>query len=284
MGIQKNRKGYRVHFDGWPISEDKDIREDDILKINEEALAIKAQIESLDPRHDGENGLALQANSADFDKNEKVLAYWSGQMYSGKIVDVNGKKENDKQYYISYHGWRPKSDEWVTKENVFKMTPTANAIKAHLKKLADDNKKRKSEKVEKRKSVKIEKLKSEINEKQKGNQQKKIKPSLGPHELNDLNLKEDQNDPIDDWLTNNLFNKKSKAVTKKVYTPQPTCANTEVDDIEVGSDLKQYASKRSLLKKIMDLEKQVEEYKCAQEYNFCTKCKRHYDGYKKEGK
>jgi len=90
--IQKNRKGYRVHFDGWPISEDKDIREDDILKINEEALAIKAQIESLDPRHDRDNGLALQANSADFDKNEKVLAYWSGQMYSGKIVDVNGKK------------------------------------------------------------------------------------------------------------------------------------------------------------------------------------------------
>jgi len=192
------------------------------------------------------------------------------------------KKENDKQYYISYHGWGPKCYEWVTKENVFKMTPTANAIKAHLKKLADDNKKRKSEKVEKRKSEKVEKRKSEINEKKKGNQQKKIKQSLGPHELNDIDLKEDQNDPIDDWLTNNLHNKKPKEVTKKVYTPQPTCANTDVDDIEVGSDLKQYASKRSLLKKIMHLEKQNEEYKCALEYNFCTKCKRHYDGYKKE--
>merc|ERR1719273_1521503 len=126
-----------------------------------------------------------------------------------------------------------------------------------------------------------------VNQKHKRGNQKKIekqKKMKLPSENLELNkdILEEHHDPIDEWLTENLFTKKPiEGVTKEGDAPLPTCANSEVDSYEVAATLK-YASKRALLKKVQHLETLVDKYRSITEYNFCLKCKKCYDRSKEE--
>jgi len=275
--MDRNKRGYRVHWEGWSNTDDSDLTVDFILKITNEINEFYCQVESLDDRYPTSRSNGRQEGKVKFIQNEKVLVYWSGQIYSAKILDIDDKKENDMQYKIRYLGsWGKSSNDWVSHKNVFKASEGIEEVKAHLKKCKQLIE---SEKKTRRKSD------------AKGfNSMNREKRSL------EQCIGDDKNnvDAIDEWLTKNLFTEEPKTNAKQnsKMSSEKQIAEDRDDSfdkiaaalrrIEVAEEFKEVASKRTLLKEIEALKKENRELKSLQTRNFCLKCKRYYDYIAKE--
>jgi len=277
LEMDRNKRGYRVHWEGWPDTDDSDLTLDFLMKITNEANEFYCQVESLDDKYPTSRSNGRQDGKVKFIQNEKVLVYWSGQIYSAKIIDIDDKKENDMQYKIRYLGsWGKSSNDWVSHKHVFKAMVEIEEVKAHLKKckqLIDcENKiRRKSD--------------------AKGfNSKNRVKNSV----VECVGDDKDNVDAIDEWLTKNLFTEEPKANAKhnSKMSSEKQIAEDRDDSfdkiaaalrrIEVAEEFKEVASKRTLLKQIEALKKENEELKSLQTRNFCLKCKRYYDYVAKE--
>merc|ERR1712223_1237163 len=98
---------------------------------------------------------------------------------------------------------------------------------------------------------------------------------------------EDKTHATDEGLINELFIAKPMEQIKEMNNLFSNNVitiykNDNFDDLDVATPLKKYASKRSLLKRIEDLEKEIKELKCSQTEKFCLKCKKYYNFVAKE--
>jgi len=270
LEMNRNKKGYRVHWEGWPDSDDDDITIDYILKLNAENTSFKAQVESLDNKnsYNKENLQLKNENKSKFLQDEKVMVYWSGQIYSAKIIEVDKKKPNDIQYKIHYFGgWGKTADEWVGYRNVYKVTAAMEELKMQLRKckLLVDNEK------------KIKRV-SDV---------KAVNAKKGKRKLETSKNEDDKTQAADEELINDLFTAKPLAKIKEMNNLFSNNIITidkddNFDDFNVDTALKKYASKRSLLKKIEKLERENKELRFSQTEQFCLNCKRYYDFVAKE--
>merc|ERR1712156_1254080 len=230
--------------------------------------SFKAQVESLDNKngYSKENIQSKHENKAKFHQDEKVMVYWSGQIYSAKIIEIDKKKQNDIQYKIRYLTWGKSADEWVGYRNVYKATAAIEELKMQLKKckLLVDNEK------------KIKRV-SDV---------KAVNAKKGKRKL-ETSKNEDKTHATDEGLINELFTAKPMEQIKEMNNLFSNNVisidkNDNFDDLDVATTLKKYASKRSLLKRIEDLEKEIKELKCSQTEKFCLKCKKYYNFVAKE--
>jgi len=269
LEMNRNKKGYRVHWEGWPDSDDEDLTTDFILKLNKENTSFKAQVESLDYKngYNKENLQSKHENKSNFFQDEKVMVYWSGQIYSAKIIEIDKRKQNDIQYKIRYLTWGKSADEWLGYRNVYKVTAAMEELKMHLKKckLLVENE-RKIKRVSDVKAVHAKKSK---------------------RKLETFKNEEDKTQATDEGLINDLFTAKPFAKIKEMKDLFSNNVITidkddNFDDLNVDTHLKKYASKRSLLKRIKELKKENKELRCSQTEKFCLKCKKYYDFIAKE--
>jgi len=247
------------------------------MKITNETNEFYCQVLSLDDKYPTSRSNGRQEGKVKFIQNEKVLVYWSGQIYSAKILDIDDKKENDIQYKIRYLGsWGKSSNDWVSHKNVFKATVEIEEVKAHLKKC--------------KQLIDCEKKIRRKSDAKGFNSKNREKRSL------DQCVEDDKNnvDAIDEWLTKNLFAEEPKANAKLIskMSNEKQIVEDRNDNLDkiaaalrrIGDaeEFKEVASKRTLLKRIEELEKKNKELESLQTRNFCLKCKRYYDYVAKE--
>lgn len=90
-------------------------------------------------------GAAAAANGADataqFVKDECVLAFHGPMLYEAKIQDIRDDEEDGRSYLLHYRGWSTKWDEWVGSDRIVKHTPEneqrAKQLKARVVKSKD---------------------------------------------------------------------------------------------------------------------------------------------------
>lgn len=272
---QEKKKNYRyeIHYNGWSDSEDEIVSSDRLMKATKEVRAIKAQIESLDPKFN--QGLKY---SQRFSEKEKVFVYSGSLLYGAEILEVEDNGSNNIRYKVHYYGWNKQVDEWLESNRLFKRTKTSEDIKAKL------------QKSQKCANVKVPRK----GIKHKRNASKKIMDdnfSVEFAEEHCTNLRESEFN-----IQKELFSYPANA-SRDRFPPRNGLQNITTGVAQPIDNFEPYVSKRSLAKsydskmtglvkklleseaKNKELEAQIEELKYAAIYHSCQRCKKHYQAF-----
>ncbi|GAB5353983.1 hypothetical protein AAMO2058_000080700 [Amorphochlora amoebiformis] len=101
--------------------------------------------------------MAGSAGDETYAKNETVLALHGPKLYKAKISKVKpATSDEEAQYYVHYHKWSKKWDEWITAERIKKFSAENEKLQKNLEARYEKKMKGKANKSKKRQREEVE--------------------------------------------------------------------------------------------------------------------------------
>eukprot|EP01138_Halocafeteria_seosinensis_P004647 gb/GECG01004753.1/.p1 GENE.gb/GECG01004753.1/~~gb/GECG01004753.1/.p1 ORF type:complete len:377 (+),score=71.08 gb/GECG01004753.1/:1-1131(+) len=66
---------------------------------------------------------------AELQVGDKVFAYHMNQLYEAKVMEKETDKTGDPHYFVHYHGWAKKWDEWVASDRIMPINEETKKLK-----------------------------------------------------------------------------------------------------------------------------------------------------------